>query len=188
MSNKTLILAASLLFGTAAMAQNKLITRNGHAEIFSHTSAEDISAANDDVAGTLDLNSGEVGVSVPVQSFHFEKSLMQEHFNSPHFLDSKQFPRITFKGVAELPAGKDLSMNGDYDVTVKGELTVRNISKPQEAKAKIHVEGGKATVTNEFVVKDISAFGIGKPMGSKKNNVADDIQIRYKAVYDKSAQ
>jgi polyisoprenoid-binding protein YceI len=188
MTNKTLILATALLFGTTAKGQNKLITRNGHAEIYSHTTAEDISAVNDDVAGTLDLSSGEVGVSVPVQSFHFERSMMQEHFNSPNFLDSKQFPRITFKGVAELPTGKDLSANGDYDVSVKGELTIRNVSKSQESKAKIHVEGGKATVTNEFVVKDISAFGIGKPMGSKKNNVAEDILVRFKAVYEKSAQ
>jgi len=34
-------------------------------------------------------------------------------------------------------------------------------------------------------VKEIGSYGVGKPMGKKKNNVADHIQVTYSAVYEK---
>lgn len=165
-------------------AQNKLITRTGHATIFSHTVAEDITANNYEVAGTINPTNGEVAISLPVQSFQFEKALMQEHFNSSQFMDSKQFPRITFKGVIDNAANVNFSKNGKYEVTVSGNLTIKGTTKPISEKAVIEVNNGKISVTNSFVVRDISSYGVGKPKGSKKNNVADDIQISYNASYE----
>lgn len=165
-------------------AQNRLITRTGHATIFSHTIAEDITANNYEVSGTINTTNGEVAISLPVQSFQFEKALMQEHFNSSQFMDSKQFPRITFKGTIENANTVNYSKNGKFEVTVSGSLTIKGVAKPISEKAVIEVNNGKILVTNSFVVKDISSFGVGKPKGSKKNNVADDIQISYSSVYE----
>lgn len=164
-------------------AQKKLITRAGHAAIFSETVAETIAANNYAVTGTIDPESGEIVISVPVQNFEFEKALMQEHFNSSNFMDSKQFPRILMKGKIDHPSGVNFSKDGRYEVTVSGELTIKGTTKPLKEKATILIAGGKPEVSSDFTVQDIGSYGVGKPKGSKKNNVADNIKVSYHAVY-----
>jgi len=166
-------------------AQSKYITRTGQATIFSHTDAEDISATNNTVTGVVNAGSGDIAISVPVQSFTFVKSLMQEHFNNSNFMDSKQYPRMTLKGKITNLAAIDFSKNGKYAATVSGDLTIKGITKPVTEAATIEVSNGKLTVTSKFIVKEIGSYGVGKPMGKKKNNVADDIQVNYSAVYEK---
>lgn len=167
-------------------AQGRLITRTGHATIFSHTSAEDITAHNYEVTGTLNPSTGEVAISLPVQSFQFEKALMQEHFNQSNFMDSKQFPRITFKGKIDNAANVNFFKNGKYELTVSGDITIKGTTKPITEKATVEIKEGKIAVTSNFTVKDIGSYGVGKPKGSKKNNVADDIAITYNASYEQS--
>jgi polyisoprenoid-binding protein YceI len=166
-------------------AQSKYVARTGQATIFSHTDAEDISATNNTVTGVINSSTGDVAISVPVQSFTFEKALMQEHFNNSNFMDSKQFPRMTLKGIITNLSAIDFSKNGKYTATVSGDLTIKGTTKPVTEKATIEVNNGKITVTSKFVVKDIGSYGVGKPMGKKKNNVADDIEVTYTAAYDK---
>ena len=166
-------------------AQTKYVTRTGQATIFSHTAAEDISASNNTVTGVINSSSGDIAISVPVQSFQFEKALMQEHFNNSNFMDSKQFPRLTLKGKITNLSAVDFSKNGKYEVTVAGDLTIKGVTKPVTEKATIDVNNGKVTVTCNFVVKEIGSYGVGKPMGKKKNNVADDIEVKYTAAYEK---
>lgn len=166
-------------------AQTKYITRSGKATIYSHTVGEDISADNNTVTGIINAASGEIAISVPVQSFQFEKALMQEHFNNSNFMDSKQFPKISLKGKITNLAAVDFSKNGKYEAIVTGDLTIRGTTKPVSEKATVEVSNGKVSVTSKFIVKDISSYGVGKPMGKKKNNVAYDIQVTYTASYDK---
>ena len=166
-------------------AQSNYITRTGQATIFSHTDAEDISATNNTVTGVVNAGSGDIAISVPVQSFTFVKALMQEHFNNSNFMDSKQYPRMTLKGKITNLAAIDFSKNGKYAATVSGDLTIKGTTKPVTEAATIEVNNGKLTVTSKFIVKEIGSYGVGKPMGKKKNNVADDIQVTYSAVYEK---
>lgn len=164
-------------------AQSKYITRTGSATIYSHTVAEDISADNNNVTGVINSTTGEIALSVPVQSFQFEKALMQEHFNQPHFMDSKQYPKISLKGKISNLQALDFSKNGKYEARVIGDLTIKGTTKPITETATVEVNNGKLTVTSKFIVKDIGSYGIGKPMGKKKNNVADDIEVTYTADY-----
>ncbi len=166
-------------------AQSKYVTRTGQATIFSHTDAEDISATNNTVTGVINAGSGDIAISVPVQSFTFVKALMQEHFNNSNFMDSKQFPRMTLKGKITNLSAIDFSKNGKYEATVSGDLTIKGTTKPVTEAATIEVNNGKITVTSKFVVKEIGSYGVGKPKGKMKNNVADDIQVTYSAVYEK---
>jgi len=180
-----LSLAFAALTLLSVNAQTKYVTRTGQATIFSHTAAEDISATNNTVTGVINQSTGDIAISVPVQSFQFEKALMQEHFNNSNFMDSKQYPRLTLKGKITNLSAVDLSKNGKYEVTVAGDLTIKGVTKPVTEKATIEANNGKVTVTCKFTVKEIGSYGVGKPMGKKKNNVADDIEVNYKAVYDK---
>lgn len=65
-------------------------------------------------------------------------------------------------------------------------LTIRGITKPVTEKAHVTVSNGKISVHCKFVVKEIGSYGVGKPKGKMKNNVADDIEVNYTASYDKS--
>jgi len=179
-------ITSSLLTCAVTVAQNeqRLITRTGHAKIYSHTIAEDISANNYEVSGAINKANGEVVISLPVQSFQFEKTLMQEHFNSSNFMDSKQFPKITFKGKIDNYSAAALIQGGKFDLTVTGDITIKGTSKPLTAKAIILINGNKITVHTVFMVDQIGSFGVGKPKGSKKHNVADDIEVTYDAVYE----
>lgn len=169
-------------------AQTKYITRTGQATLFSHTPAEDISATNNTVTSVINGSNGDIAVSVPVQSFQFEKALMQEHFNNPDFMDSKQFSRISLRGKITNMAGVNFSKDGSYETEIAGDLTIKGITKPVTEKATVNVNNGKITVTCKFIVKDIGSYGVGKPKGKMKNNVADDIRVSYSADYDKGEE
>jgi len=175
------------LIGTGYLLQaQRLTTSTGKATIYSHTVAEDIHAENNTVSGLLDTQGGDLLVAVPVQGFTFEKSLMQEHFNGERFMDSRKFPRIIWKGRISDPAAVNFSKNGTYTVPVQGDLTIKGVTKSITEKATVTVEGSSVSVKIRFTVKDIGSYGVGKPMGSKKNNVADDIEVTYEAIYEKS--
>ncbi len=178
----------SLLFTIAFMsitlfAQKSYITKNGYAKLFSHTVAEDISAENFKVISKINAETGDFIVSVPVQSFTFEKALMQKHFNQPNFMDSKQFPKIKFKGKFDV-SKIDFEKDGEYPVTVSGNLTIRAVTKPISEKGTITVKNGKVSAGSVFIVKNIFQYGVGKPTKkSKKENISEDIKITFKADY-----
>ncbi len=178
-------IAVVLLFCSALDAQTRYITRTGQVTIFSHTAAENISAANNTVTGFINSATGDLAISVPVQSFQFEKALMQEHFNNSNFMDSKQYPRITLKGKIANAAAIDFSKNGKYEAAISGELRIKGVTKSVNEKAILEINNGRVTVNSKFVVKDISSYGVGKPMGKKKDNVANDIEVNYTAAYEK---
>ena len=182
---RIVLFAIVVLFAATATQAQKLITRTGHAKIYSHTVAEDIEANNYSVSGTIDKTTGDVVISVPVQSFEFEKAAMQKHFNNKHFMNSKKYPKITFKGkVTNLSAVK-FTTDGTYKATVTGDLTIRAVTKSITETATITVKDGKVSVDIVFTVKGIGSYGVGKPTSKKKeNNVADDIVVTYKASYD----
>lgn len=185
MKKNLLLFIMAVLSIFTASAQVKYVTSTGQAVIFSHTPAEDISAKNNTVTGVINSANGDIAISLPVQSFQFEKALMQEHFNNANFMDSKQFPRIILKGKITNLSAVDFAKNGKYEVTVTGDLTIRGISKPVTEKALLEVNNGKVSVSSKFIVKEIGSYGVGKPKGKMKNNVADDIEVTYTATYDK---
>lgn len=169
-------------------AQTKYVTRSGKATIYSHTVGEDISAENNTITGIVNSVTGELAISVPVQSFQFEKSLMQEHFNNTNFMDSKQFPKISLKGKITNLSAINFAKNGKYEANIMGDLTIKGITKPISENATIEINNGNLLVTSKLIVKDIGSYGVGKPSGKKKNNVADDISVTYVATYEKGDQ
>ena len=160
----------------------KVITKTGHINIFSHTVAEDIKANNYKVTSTLDPASGAMVFSVPMQGFEFEKALMQKHFNSPKFLDTKQFPKAKFKGAITNLSAINLTKDGTYNVSVKGDLSLHGITKKIEEKGMVTVKGGAITATSKFniVLADYKiAFEKGKP----SKNIAKEIELNIKMNY-----
>jgi len=183
MKRFSLLLIALVLVFSTTQAQKKK-AKNGKATIYSKTVAEAIRATNNNVISNLDLGTGKMVFVVPVQSFRFEKRLMQKHFNQPRFMDSKQYPKIKFVGNIKNLGTVNFKKDGKYNVVVTGNITIRGTTKPLTANGSLTVEGGKVKGYSKFVVKNISAFGVGKPKKkSKKNNVAENIECEVWTTY-----
>ena len=106
-----------------------------YVHFYSDAPMEDIEATNKDGQSVFDLESGEIVFSIPIKSFEFEKSLMQEHFNE-NYLESDKFPKATFVGKVEgyskssgekqkAKASGVMTMHGvEQQILVEGDLTI----------------------------------------------------------------
>ena len=129
----------------------KFITKNGFIGFFSHTPMEDIKADNNQVASILDIASGEIVFQVLIKSFHFERALMEEHFNE-NYMDSEKFPRANFKGKITNLSSVDFKKNGTYEVTMEGELTIRDATNKVSTKGTIEVVSGGINADSKFII------------------------------------
>lgn len=86
---------------------------------YSEAPLEDIKAINEDAASVLDVATGDIVFSVPINKFIFEKSLMQQHFNE-NYLESDKYPKSLFLGSFN---PEDLR-EGENEITVNGKLSL----------------------------------------------------------------
>ena len=163
--------------------EGKLISKDTHINFFSHTSVEDITADNYKVTSTIETTTGAVVFSVPMQSFEFEKSLMQEHFNSKNFLNTKKFPKAKFIGMIDNLSVINFNEDGEYTAMISGELEIKGAKKAISEKATITVAGGKITLTTKMSLT-LADFGITFKKGKPAKNIAKDIEITVKAIYN----
>lgn len=166
-----------MLMTNIAMAQDKLITKEGHAKFYSHTAIEDIEANNYKVTSSLTPSTGKMVFSVPMQSFEFEKALMQKHFNSKKFLNTKAFPKAKFKGGIVDMSAIDMTKDGVYSVMVEGDLTIHGITQHVKEAGQITIKGGAIHSTSSFNIT-LADYEIAFKKGKPANNIAKSIEIQ----------
>jgi hypothetical protein len=140
-----IIVIASLFITNDVLAQ-KYFTRDGNISFYSDAPMEKIEAHNKKATSVIDVETGQMEFAVLIKSFHFEKALMQEHFNE-NYMESSKYPKAKFRGEVLNMESVNLTENGEYPVNVTGALT-------------IHGETNDIETTGTFTVKDgvISAF------------------------------
>jgi hypothetical protein len=176
---RILLLLAISFFFIEAGAQ-KYMTKTGYIGFYSHTPIEDIKADNNQVAGILDISTGEIVFQVLIKSFHFEKTLMEEHFNE-NYMESDKFPKSTFSGKILNLSSVDFTKNGKYDVTVEGDLNMHNVTKKTTAKGVIEVITGGINATSRFNIAP-EEFKITIP-GIVRENIARSLEVTVKMNY-----
>jgi YceI-like domain len=134
----------------AANAQ-KYMTKNGYIGFYSHTPMEDIKGDNNQVVGALDISTGEMVFQALIKSFHFDRALMEEHFNE-NYMESDKFPKSVFKGKISNLKDVDFSKNGIYNVTVEGDLTIHDVTNKISAQGTIEVVSGGINANSKFKV------------------------------------
>lgn len=179
-----LLIIPVVMFAMAAFrpVAGKLISKAGHINFFSHTAVEDITANNYKVVSTLETSTGNVAFSVPMQSFEFAKALMQEHFNSKDFLNTKAFPKAKFEGKISNIGDVDFSKDGTYETNVSGNLTIKDVTKPINEKGTITIKGGVVNASTKFKLV-LADFGITFKKGKPSTNIAKEIEITLNADY-----
>ena len=77
----------------------------------------------------------------------------------------------------------NFSKDGVYTVSVNGDLTIKDVTKPATAQGTICVKNGAVTVVSEFTVQRKDYNVIGESFVQKK--IADNIRIDVNCAYDK---
>jgi polyisoprenoid-binding protein YceI len=161
----------------------KLVSSKSHIKFYSSTPAEDIEANNTTSVSTLNTETGEVVFSVPMQSFEFEKSLMQKHFNSDKFLDTKSFPKAKLTGQITNLEDVNFRQDGTYDVIVEGELSIKGKANPINEKAMIVVKSGVIEANGKFNIT-LADYGISFLKGKPSTNIAKMVEVTVQAEYE----
>jgi polyisoprenoid-binding protein YceI len=169
-----LAFAVVLFFTVVTHAQERYFTKTGKIEFYSKAPLEDITAKNSTVMAVLDKNTGAFQFGVQMKSFEFERALMQQHFNS-NYVESDKYPQAEFRGAIANNAAVNYSRNGSYPVTVKGKLTLHNVTKNVEVPGTIKVENGKIGAVSSFNIK-LSDYKIAIP-SPVKDKVSNAIKI-----------
>lgn len=158
MKKVTLLLAFALTTG-AVFAQKK--TTTSAVVSFDATTPKDAlpKADNKTVVGALNTQTGAVAFEAAVANFAFSNPKIQEHFNAPNWLNSAEFPKFTYSGTIQNLNKVNFAKNGTYNVEVKGNMTVKGVTKPVDVKGTITVADGKISISSEFSIT-LSEFGV----------------------------
>lgn len=186
-----MILSLVMMTGAALISftqpSGKYTSDRTHIKFFSTTPAEDIEATNVKAVSTMDPQTGAVVFSVPMQSFEFEKALMQKHFNQPDFLDTKSHPKAKMTGKIDNISEIDLSKLGTYPVTITGQMEIKGKSNPFTAKGNIKVAGDKLITDSKFNIT-LSDYGIAFQKGKPSTNIAKTVEVTVSAEYKAANQ
>ncbi len=162
----------------------KYVSSKTHIKFFSTTPAEDIEANNYKAVSTIDQSTGEVVFSVPMQSFEFEKALMQKHFNQKKFLDTKTYPRAKLTGTIINLDEVNWDKDGTYNARIRGDLTIRGVTKPYTENGTITISGNTLKVNSTFNVT-LADHGIAFKKGKPSTNIAKTVEVTVVAEYQK---
>jgi polyisoprenoid-binding protein YceI len=100
--------------------------------------------------------------------------MLQKHLKSPDFFDAEKFPTIEFAVTEVVPAADAATT---FMHAVKGNLTIKGITKPHEFSAKIYDQDGAGRVEGSMEIDrtlwDVR-YGSGKFFKNLADNVIDD--------------
>ena len=171
-SVKLYILNFFLLFSLTISAQ-KYYTKTGITEFDGSKAAfEPIKAKNNSSISAIDVSNGNIAALIKIKDFEFRLGLMQEHFNE-NYLESYKYPKSTFDGYIEI--SKDsifegnneifnygLVENNPLDIIIKGQLTIKGVTKDIIAVGKIKKNESTLNLICSFSIK-LSDFNVKIP-------------------------
>lgn len=177
---KLIISVLMIAFFKLSTGQN-YYTKNGYISFYSKALIENIQANNNQVVCILNTQDGQLQFSLLIKNFHFEKALMEEHFNE-NYLESDKYPKSFFKGKIIDINTINFKKDGDYSINVSGNLTLHNITKTITTPGIIIIKEGLVYISSKFNI-NLADFGI---IISKavKNNISDTPEISVSCLLD----
>jgi polyisoprenoid-binding protein YceI len=141
---------------------------------------EDIKGDNNQVVGAIDISTGEMVFQAVIKSFHFDRALMEEHFNE-NYMESDKIPKSSFKGKITNLSSVDFSKNGTYDVTVEGDLTIHDVTNKISTKGTIEVVSGGINANAKFNIVP-EDYKISIP-GVVRDKINKNLEVTVKMKY-----
>jgi polyisoprenoid-binding protein YceI len=172
---KKILFGALALVFTLNLSAQKFFTKEAKVSFDATSSLEPIAATTNKGTLVIDATAGKLEAAVLVKGFHFEKALMEEHFNE-NYLESGKFPKATFAGDIVNKGDINLKKDGDYNAKIKGKLTMHGATKDVETTAKLTVKGGAIVSASAAFVATMEDYKIAIP-GAVKDKIAKTAKI-----------
>ncbi|WP_439881460.1 YceI family protein [Pontibacter sp. MBLB2868] len=165
-----ILLLAFLLCTEVSMAQQDNFQGTGQVTFSAGAPFDLIKGTSSEITGKIDLATGKLYFEIPISTFQFANSMMQERFNDK-YMESSRYSKATF-------TGKLLNLTPDekQEVTAHGILTVHGVSKKRSIKGVLIKKGNRMILQSAFIVST-KAHHIDPP---KLTNayMADDIDVK----------
>ncbi|MDH4058701.1 MAG: YceI family protein [Cyclobacteriaceae bacterium] len=178
---KLLIFSFLMLISSVSFTQSVYMTRSGQISFFSKTALENIDAVNNEVTSLLNPETGEIVFAVLIKSFHFERALMEEHFNE-NYMESDKIPKSTFQGKITNLSNIDFKKEGTYPASVEGDLTIHGVKQHISTSGNLKIEKGKIHTICSFIVK-LSDYKIEIP-SIVSDKIAETLEIKVNCNYE----
>jgi hypothetical protein len=176
---KHVFLLAFVLITHIATGQ-KYFSKTGLVTFSSSTPMEKIEARNTTAGTVIDIGTGQMEWGVLIRGFQFDKAMMQEHFNE-NYMESHTYPKAKFKGKIDNLADVQFTKNGEYKVTVTGQLEIHGVTRPVTTQGTISVHNGQIAAKSKFSVL-VADYGIEIPK-VVADNIAKSVEIQVEAQY-----
>lgn len=177
---KNLIVLFVLMCTVQLASGQKYFSKTGKITFHSEAPMEKIEATNTTASTVLDIANGNIEWAVLIQGFKFEKALMQEHFNE-NYMESGTYPKAKFKGKIDNISAVNFKKDGEYPVTVSGQMEIHGTTKPVTASGVITVKGSAINAKSNFSVA-LADYGIEIPK-VVADNIAKTVDIQVQADY-----
>lgn len=142
---------------------------------FSDAPLEDIEATSLKLRGATNMETGQLLFVIPVNSFKFEKSLMQKHFNE-QYLETDKYPEARFEGnFKEFP----LEITGSRIIPFEGHMTLHGVTRKLTGEAKLTREGNKIHGESKINIK-LEDYDIKIPRIVIRN-IAETVEVTIKS-------
>jgi polyisoprenoid-binding protein YceI len=170
-----------IIFFNLLNGQNIQMTKNGKISFYSRSKLEKVEAHNNEVSSVLNTANGEMVFAVLLKGFHFERALMEEHFNE-NYVESNKYPKATFKGKINNISTVNFLKDGVYPVKVEGDLTMHGVTKKVASSGNVTVNTGKIMAYSKFsiMVKD---YKIAIP-ALVSDKISEEIDITVDCKYE----
>ena len=141
-----LLLTLLLCFEVSFAQQQQTYNGNGQVYFSAGAPLDLIKGVSSEIAGSIDLETGKIYFEIPIKSFQFANSLMQERFNDK-YMESARYSKATFTGKL-----LNYTANAKKEVTAQGILTVHGVSKKRTIKGTLVRNGDKLILQSAFIV------------------------------------
>lgn len=179
---KTFLILALITLTGSLFAQRKTTT-SASVSFNATTSIDNLPKAdNKTVIAAIDTKTGVVQFEANVKNFAFANPTMQGHFNGDRWMNSDQFPTLSFKGNITNVSDVDLTKDGSYTANIEGTLTIKGKEQKIKVPANISVKGGIISATSDFSVKladyDISGAPVEAGKVSKEPKISVSAEFK----------
>ncbi len=180
---KKVILSVFSLVVLSNLSAQKFFSKDAKVYFSATSSMEKIEATNNKGTLVIDAASSKLEAAVLVKGFHFEKALMEEHFNE-NYMESGKFAKATFAGEITDMKTVNMAKDGDYKVNVKGKMTMHGVTKDVTTTATISVKGGAIAAGKTSFKILVSDYAIPIP-SVVKDKIAKEAKIDVEAILQK---
>jgi polyisoprenoid-binding protein YceI len=167
------------LAGSLAIKAQIYMAKTCEISFFSAAPLENIHAVNKNSKPVLNTATGDIQIKVPISGFKFEKALMEEHFNE-NYMETEKFPNAVFKG--KIQEKIDWTKDGEYKVTVIGNLEMHGVTKERTLDGVITIKGGQVMIASNFIVR-VADHDIKVP-SMYTQNIAETVAVKINATLE----